>query len=253
MANVGKYALVTGAAKRFGREIAIHLARLGWNVAIHYHTSEEDALRTAADVRALGVKAAIVKADLANETAVGDLVPRVTREFGPLTALINNASNFEHDDWSTVTRESWDLHMEANLRAPFVLSQRFAQLIEKGADGSIINITDQRVLKPTPRFMSYSLSRAGLHWLTTTMAQALAPNIRVNEIAPGPSFIGKRQSPEMFERQRSATILGRGATSTDLLGAISYLLASRSVTGQTIAVDGGQHIAWQTPDVMVQE
>ncbi|MBV9991322.1 MAG: SDR family oxidoreductase [Alphaproteobacteria bacterium] len=237
--------LITGAAKRFGRAIALDLGKHGWDVALHYNTSEEEARQTEAEVRALGVKAALVKADLAREDEVASLVDRA----GPLDALINNASIFEYDDWQSATRESWDRHMEINLRAPFVLSQALA----RQGGSAVVNIIDQRVLKPTPQFMTYSLSRAGLHWLTRTMAQALAPQVRVNAVAPGPSFIGARQDEASYARQRASTPLGLGASVEDLTGAVRYLLEAKSVTGEMIAVDGGQHLAWKTPDVLVQE
>ncbi len=199
-------------------------------------------------MRALGVEAKIVQADLAREEEARGLIAKA----GALDALVNNASIFEYDDWQSATRQSWDRHMEINLRAPFVLAQDFARQLG-GREGSIVNIIDQRVLKPTPQFMSYSVSRAGLHWLTATLAQALAPKVRVNAVAPGPSFIGARQSEEHYAKQRASTILGRGAEVADLLGAVRYVLEARSVTGEMIAVDGGQHLAWQTPDVSVQE
>ena len=249
MGNSAKTILITGAAKRLGRALALDAAKHGWNVVIHYHGSEADAERTASEVRAFDVKATTIKADLGREEDVAGLVAKA----GPLTALINNASIFEYDDWQSATRESWDRHMEINLRAPFVLSQAFAMQLSKDETGVIINIIDQRVLKPTPQFISYSLSRAGLHWLTHTLAQALAPRVRVNAVAPGPSFIGARQSQENYDRQRSSTILERGAEVEDLVGAARYLLEASSVTGQMITVDGGQHLAWQTPDVLVQE
>jgi NAD(P)-dependent dehydrogenase (short-subunit alcohol dehydrogenase family) len=249
MSATPKTVLITGAAKRLGRALALDAAKHGWNIVIHYNASENDAQQTADDVRAFGVHATTVKADLAREDEVMGLVAKA----GPLTALINNASIFEFDDWQSASRESWDRHMEINLRAPFVLSQTFAKQIDKGANGVIVNIIDQRVLKPTPQFMSYSLSRAGLHWLTSTLAQALAPRVRVNAVAPGPSFIGARQSQENYGKQRAATILERGAEIEDLVGATRYLLDATSVTGEMITVDGGQHLAWRTPDVLVQE
>lgn len=243
-----KTVLVTGGAKRLGRAIVLELARCGWNVAVHYNGSEDEARATAAEAAALGVNAKTVKADLAREDEMQALIAKA----GALDALINNASIFEYDELKSATRASWDRHMEINLRAPFVLAQNFAgQLGER--EGAIVNIIDQRVLKPTPQFMSYGVSRAGLHWLTRTMAQALAPKVRVNAVAPGPSFIGARQSVDAYAGQRAATPLGRGAEVGDLTGAVRYLLEARSVTGEMIAVDGGQHIAWQTPDVMVQE
>jgi NAD(P)-dependent dehydrogenase (short-subunit alcohol dehydrogenase family) len=246
-----KTVLVTGAAKRLGRAIALHLAGAGWNVAIHYHGSADEAESAAAAVRALGVKAASLKADLSREDDTAQLIGRAAAELGPLSALINSASLFENDDWQSVSRASWDAHMETNLRAPFLLSQIFAkQVADKGA---IVNIVDQRVLKPTPQFISYSLSKAGLYWLTTTLAQALGPNIRVNAVGPGPTMRNVRQSEEDFSRQRDATILKRGAEPDDVARAVHYLLDAEAVTGQMLAVDGGQHLIWQTPDVRVGE
>ncbi len=215
---------------------------------IHYNASENEARATAEEARAFGVEAKTVQADLAHEKDVQGLIAKA----GALDALINNASVFEYDDWRSATRESWDRHMETNLRAPFVLAQEFARQLGERR-GAIVNIIDQRVLKPTPQFMSYSVSRAGLHWLTSTLAQALAPKVRVNAVAPGPSFIGARQSEEHYAKQRASTILERGAEIEDLLGAVRYVLDASSVTGEMIAVDGGQHLAWRTPDVSVQE
>jgi NAD(P)-dependent dehydrogenase (short-subunit alcohol dehydrogenase family) len=180
-------------------------------------------------------------------------VGRAVAELGPLTGLVNSASIFERDEWATATQGSWNRHMTVNLRAPFVLLQEFARALPQSAHGAIVNIVDQRVLKPTPQFLSYSLSKAGLFWLNTTLAQALAPRIRVNAVAPGPTMINARQSEEQFRRQREATILGTGAEPQDVCGAVRYLLDAPAVTGQMIAVDGGQHLIWQTPDVSVVE
>ncbi len=248
-----KNVLVTGAAKRLGRAIVLDLAGAGWNVALHYHSSAGDAEQTAAEARALGVKAATLKADLSKEEDTAALVGRAAGELGPLTALVNSASLFEGDDWKSATRASWDAHMETNLRAPFLLSQKFAGQLPANEQGNIINIIDQRVLKPTPQFISYSLSKAGLYWLTTTLAQALGPKIRVNAIGPGPTIRNARQSEADFARQRDATVLGHGAEPADVAAAIRYLLGAPAVTGQMIAVDGGQHLIWQTPDVRVTE
>jgi NAD(P)-dependent dehydrogenase (short-subunit alcohol dehydrogenase family) len=246
-----KTVLVTGAAKRLGRAIALDLAGAGWNVAIHYHGSAAEAEDTAAAARALGVKAATFKADLSRENETAQLIGRVAGELGPLTGLINSASLFENDDWQSASRASWDAHMETNLRAPFLLSQNFARQVT--AAGAIVNIIDQRVLKPTPQFISYSLSKAGLYWLTTTLAQALGPHIRVNAVGPGPTMRNARQSEADFARQRDATVLKRGAEPEDVARAVRYLLEADAVTGQMLAVDGGQHLIWQTPDVRVGE
>lgn len=248
-----KTALVTGAAKRLGRAIALDLAGAGWNIALHYHGSEDEARQTADEARKSGVKVALLSADLADESQTAALTDRARAELGPLTALINNASLFENDDWQSADRASWDAHMEVNLRAPLVLSQAFARQLPPDAHGSIINIIDQRVLKPTPQFLSYSLSKAGLYWLTTTLAQALGPRIRVNAVGPGPTIRNERQSEADFARQREATILGRGAEPKDVCAAIRYLLDAPAVTGQMIAADGGQHLIWQTPDVSGRE
>ena len=248
-----KNVLVTGAAKRLGRAIALDLAQAGWNVAIHYNGSKADADSAAQAARAAGVTAEVLQADLSKETETATLVSRAAEAIGPLTALINSASLFENDDWQSATRKSWDDHIEVNLRAPLLLSQLFAKQLPAGRSGNIINLIDQRVLKPTPQFLSYSVSKAGLYWLTTTLAQGMGPDIRVNAVGPGPTLKNPRQSDADFDRQRDATILKRGADPADICAAVRYLLNAPSVTGQMIAVDGGQHLIWQTPDVQGSE
>ena len=252
-------ALVTGGAKRIGREIALYLAGRGFDVAVHYASSVTEAGATVADIAALGRTAVALQADLLDEAQLAGLIPAATAALGgPLTLLVNNASIFEHDTIATATKASWDRHLGSNLRAPFVLTQMFAAQApaatpvdgEPLARALIINMIDQRVLKPTPEFMTYSLAKAGLYALTRTSAQALAPHVRVNGIGPGPTVQGTRQSDSHFARQRAATILGRGASPADVCAAIGFFLDSPAVTGQMIAVDGGQHLAWATPDVL---
>ena len=252
-------ALVTGAGKRLGRAMALHLARRGHDVVVHFATSGEDAEAVVSEIVGMGRRAMALQADLLDEGAVQGLVPRAAEAVGPLTILVNNASIFEHDDIRTATRESWDRHIESNLRAPFVLTQRFAEQVpepaidaagEPVARGLVVNMIDQRVRKLTPEFMTYTIAKMGLWALTRTSAQALAPAVRVNAIGPGPTMQGARQSAEHFARQRAATVLQRGAGAEDITAALSYLIDATAVTGQLICVDGGQHLAWQTPDVL---
>ncbi len=251
-------ALVTGAGKRLGKAIALFLARRGHDVAIHFNAARDEAETTAAEARALGVRAEIFQADLLDLDQCEALLPAVTAALGQVSVLVNNASIFEYDTIRSATRQSWDRHLGSNLRAPFILTQAFAAQApaaatldgEPLAQGLVINMIDQRVLKPTPEFMTYSLAKAGLWALTKTTAQALAPAIRVNAIGPGPTVQGTRQSAEHFAKQRRATILERGADEGDIVAAVGYLLDARSVTGQLICVDGGQHLGWKTPDIL---
>jgi NAD(P)-dependent dehydrogenase (short-subunit alcohol dehydrogenase family) len=248
-----KSVLVTGAAKRLGRAIALHLAESGWSVAVHYNNSQAEAEETVAALHEKGVHAAAINADLTLEDDTERLIDRARAAVGPLTALVNNASVFENDTIATMTRKSWDKHIEANLRAPLVLSRDFAEQIPDGQEGAIVNLLDQRLLKPTPQFLSYGVSRAGLHWLTVTLAQALGPRIRVNGVAPGPTLRNERQSEAHFKRQQESTILGRGAMPEDVARAVGYLIEARAVTGQMIAVDGGQHLIWKTADAGTEQ
>ena len=247
-------ALVTGAGKRIGRALALSLADAGYNVAVHYNSSKAAADEVAQLIVEKGQRAAVVQADLTRETCTAALIDQATVALGPLQLLVNSASVFEHDDWQTMTRDSWDLHMEANLRAPVKLAQDFARQTSQDADNLIVNIIDQRVLKLTPQFLSYTASKAALFTVTKTLAQALGPvGIRVNAIGPGPTLKNPRQSDEDWRRQNKATVLGHGAAPEDICKALLYLTTASAVTGQMIAVDGGQHLAWETPDVLVKE
>ena len=240
-------ALVTGGARRIGRAIVLALAARGHDVAIHHRESVEDAEALAEEVRALGRRAAVVSADLTDEAQVRALIPAAAEALGPISVLVNNASVFEDDRVGDLSRETWDLHLETNLRAPVVLAEAFA---EQAPDGSsIVNLLDQRVLKPDPRFFSYALSRNGLWWATRTLAQALAPRIRVNGVGPGPTLASIHQSEAEFAAEQAAMPLGHGSSPEDIAQAVAYLVDARSVTGQMIAVDAGQHLAWQTPDI----
>jgi len=252
-------ALVTGAGKRLGRAMALYLAGRGHDVAVHYASSATEAEEVVAEARALGVRAAAFRADLLSEADTQALMPAVTAALGPVDVLVNNASIFEYDTVETATRESWDRHFESNLRAPFTLTQAMAaQSPEVGTDangeplatGLVVNMIDQRVHKLTPEFMTYTLAKMGLWAFTRTAAQALAPRIRVNAIGPGPTLRGGRQSEAHFAKQRAATVLERGANTEDITAALGYFLDAPAVTGQLLCIDGGQHLAWATPDVI---
>ncbi len=255
-----KRALVTGAAQRLGRGMALYLAGRGYDVAVHYAGSADAAAEVVAAIRAMGCRAQSLQADLLIEEDTQGLVARAVEALGgPLTVLINNASIFEYDSLQTATRQSWDRHMDSNLRAPFILTQMFAAQCpapltddagEPLAQGLVVNMIDQRVRKLTPEFMTYTLAKMGLWAFTQTAAQALAPHIRVNAIGPGPTLQGARQSADHFARQRAATVLQRGAHPADINAALGYFLDAPAVTGQLLCIDGGQHLAWQTPDVL---
>lgn len=240
-------ALVTGAAKRIGRAIALDLAAAGWDVAIHYHRSADEAAATVADIEKLGRRAIALPADLTKESQTATLIPKATGALGPLRLLVNNASVFEMDRIDSVTRASWDAHIESNLRAPLLLCQQFAAQLPDGATGNIVNMLDQRVWKPTPYFLSYTVAKMGLWTLTRTLALALAPRIRINGIGPGPTLPSARQTQEQFAEQCAAMPLGRGSTPEEICQAMRFILASPAMTGQMIALDGGEHLGWRLP------
>lgn len=243
-------ALITGAGRRIGRALALEAARAGYDVAIHHRASADEAEETAADVRALGVLAALVRADLADEAETAGLIAQASEALGPVTLLVNSASAFEDDRVGGLSRQTWDLHLETNLRAPLVLAEAFAAALPADRAGLVVNIIDQRVWRPNPQFFSYSLSKAGLWWATQTLAQALAPRIRVNAIGPGPVLPSVHQAPGEFEAEAAGVLLQRRATPDEIAAALRYLIDATSVTGQMIAVDGGQHLGWKTPDIV---
>jgi len=245
-------ALITGGGRRIGAAIALALARAGYAVTLHARESRGEAEALASNIAVQGGRARVVLGDLAEAAAPAKIVAAAAA-FGPLTLLVNNASEFDEDEIATLERERLERTLAINLAAPLFLAQAFAAQAPEGADCSIVNILDQRVLKLTPRFLSYTLSKSALYTATVTLAQALAPKIRVNAVAPGPTLPSPRQSPDVFAEQGRALPLGRGPTPEDVAGAVVYLAGARSVTGAIIAVDGGQHLAWRTADSDVAE
>lgn len=252
-------ALVTGAGKRLGRAMALELGRQGYDVAVHYAGSRAGAQEVVDEITAMGRRATALQADLTVEAEMQALVPRAVEALGgPLTVLVNNASIFEYDNIDTATRDSWDAHMDSNLRAPFVLMQHFARQVpdpvgddrnEPVAQGLVVNMLDQRVRKLTPHFMTYTLAKMGLWTLTQTAARGLAPRVRVNGIGPGPTLQGANQPDAAYAHQRENTVLARGSNPEDITGALVYFLSAPGVTGQLLCTDGGQHLAWRTPDI----
>ena len=236
-------ALVTGGAQRIGRAIVVALARAGYGVAIHANRSQTAAKELCGDIARAGGRAGIVAADLADHDEVLGLVPAAVAAVGPLSLLVNNAAEFEPDDIGDLDRGRFDRHFAVNLRAPLFLAQTFAA--QASAGGSIVNLLDQRVFRPIPRFLSYGLTKSALHAATTTLAQALAPHLRVNAVAPGPTLPNTRQDAETFARYSAAMPLGHGPTPEEIADAVLFLARANSITGETIAVDGGQRISWQ--------
>ncbi len=245
-------AFVTGAARRIGRAVALDLAANGFDVAIHCWGSRDEADEVARNICELGGQAAVLEADLSNVQGCGDLLARAAEEIGPIRLLVNNASIFEEDSLTDFDWDAWDRHFALHLKAPVELARRMAQMLPADEDGLVVNVIDQRVWRLTPRFFSYTLSKSAEWTATRTMAQALAPRVRVNAIGPGPSLRNERQREEDFDRQVDALLLGRGPDLAEFGKTIRYLWETRSITGQMIALDGGQHLAWETPDVVAE-
>lgn len=248
MQNKG-VALVTGGAKRIGRAIAKDLAQHGHTVVIHAHHSIREAVALADTLRGRGAEAHALDADLTDMQAATGLIVRATELAGPVDLLVNNASVFENDAIGSLDEDLWDTHFAVHAKAPAFLAQAMAACLPDGRDGLIVNMIDQRVWRLTPNFFSYTLSKAALWTATQTMAQALAPRIRVNAIGLGPTLKSARQSEEDFARQALAIPLHHGPALDEIGATIRYLRANKSITGQMIALDGGQHLAWETPDV----
>ena len=248
--SLKKSVLVTGSARRIGRRLALDLAGDGWDVAVHCNTSPAEADDVAALIRGIGRRAVIVRGVLSEADVPDRLIAEASAGLGGLTCLVNNASLFEPDEVGSITSKSWAAHLDTNLRAPVFLSQAFARQLPEGQEGNIISIIDQRVWKLNPRFFSYTSSKSGLWTATRTLAQALAPRIRVNAIGPGPALPSARMDQSEFDKQARLTLLGRGTSPAEISGAVKFILSQPSLTGQMIALDGGQHLVWQTPDVM---
>lgn len=251
--RIPRAALITGGAKRLGRAVTEALAGSGFAVAIHYNASREEAELVASSLIAQGVRAITLKADLGQEAEVASLISDAEAALGPIGVLVNNASTFERDEWNDATRASWDRHIEPNLRAPFVLMQDMARALPEEARGVIVNLLDQRVWSLTPHFISYTVSKAALWTLTQTMALALAPRIRVVGIGPGPAVPSPRQSQADFDRQAASVPLGHGTSPEEVGDAVLAILSLPALTGQMIALDGGQHLQWAPATMEIAE
>ncbi len=235
--------LVTGAGRRLGQAIARDFARRGWRVAAHHRQSGSGAAELVAEIRDFGGEAIAVEADLLDPDAPARLFAACAETLGPATCLVNNAAQYEWDTLESMTLESWEDHMRLNLRAPVFLTQAFAAQLPAGAKGSVVNILDQKVWRPNPAFFSYSVAKSALWSATRLMAQALAPNVRVNAVGPGPVYQSRHQTEEEFQAECDGTLLGQGILPEQICGAIRLLVDTPSLTGQMIAVDSGQHLA----------
>ena len=241
--------LVTGSAKRLGREIALALAQAGWQIAVHYRGSQDEAMQTVADCEQLGVSAAPFDADLADETAVHELLPRVIAHFGQVDAVVNSAALFEHDSAASFSYAALEKHLRANTAAPIVLAQALhAHVQERAGDGVVVNLLDQKLWNQNPDFLSYTLSKAALEAANTMLALALAPDVRVVGVAPGLTLTSDYLTPEKFEALHKLSPLGRSSTAEDVAGAVKFALDNRAITGTTLLVDGGQHLQRFTRD-----
>ncbi len=241
-------ALITGAGKRIGRQIALDLASAGWAVGVHYSSSGDEASKVVDEITLGGGKAVAIKGDLSEPDRAVKIIAETVNLLGPLTLLVNNASLFERDAITDVSVEGWDNHLDINLRGPVFLAQGFAAQLPEGQKGNIVNVIDQRVWRLTPDFFSYTISKSALWAATQTLAQALAPQIRVNAIGPGPALPSSRMSVAEFEKQCQLMPLEVGTNPAEISSALAFILSAPAMTGQMIALDGGQHLGWKTPD-----
>ena len=239
-----KNLLITGAATRVGKAIALHFAERGWNIGLHYFRSSSKAKKLKKIIEENNVKVALIKADLKNSKQTEKIIPLARKKLGTIDCLVNNAALFEKDDIANFSIKSWNDHLNINLLAPAILTKQFAKQASKKSVSNIVNIIDQRIFKLTPFFMSYTISKSGLQTLTKTMAMRLGPNIKVNAIAPGPTIKSKRQTDRHFRNQVRSTLLKKSVRSEDICDTVEFLINNNSVTGQIIAVDSGQNLSW---------
>lgn len=245
-----KTALVTGGAKRIGRAVALALAQRGWDIAVHYRRSEEDALAAMHEIKALGRRAIALACDLTDETAVKALLPRAQAALGPVSCVVNNASLFEYDSAADFSMARLDAHMHTNLAAPVLLAHALYEATPDGMQSVVINLLDQKLFNLNPDFLSYTLSKAALHSATTMLAQALAPKVRVVGIAPGITLLSGEQTAEGFSKAHTVTPLGRSSTPDDVAASVCFAAEAPAITGTTLLVDGGQHLIPLQRDVM---
>ena len=245
-----RVALVTGAGKRIGRAIALGLARAGWDVAVHYRGSHDEARATGREVEALGRRAALLQCDLSDEAAVRALLGQAIAALGPVGCVVNNASQFEYDSAADFSPALLAAHMQANVSAPILLAQALHAATPAGSQSVVVNLLDQKLYNLNPDYLSYTLSKAALHTATTMLAQALAPSVRVVGVAPGLTLVSGAQTEGGFEQAHQATPLGCSSSPQDIVDAVCYLAGARAVTGTTLLVDGGQHLLPLPRDVM---
>ena len=243
-------ALVTGAAKRLGRHIALALAQAGWDIVVHYGRSEAQAQQTAQDIQAIGRRAIALQCDLADESAVRALLPAAIKAMGPVSCIVNSASLFDYDDAASFSISTLDAHMHANLAAPVLLAQALHAATPVQAQAVVINLLDQKLFNMNPDFLSYTISKAALQTATIMLAQSLAPTLRVVGVAPGITLVSGDQTAEGFAEAHSRTPLGKSSTPDDIAQAVCYLAEARAITGTTLVVDGGQHLLPMQRDVM---